>query len=504
MEVLAVCLVIAWFVRAAAEDGIAAVRSTESPRITRQRARLEMARTAGVPTIGQAAAARIAIVIAPSPVGPRRHPALEYARTRWEDAWDELLESHHAEMRRRAQERRDRQAREAERRIREKERSEQPYDDTVDAEIVDPPQCPTCHRAEVDTDGDQCPACRWGAPGRTPPPEPEPEPAPRPAPRADHDPQPDPITVTHDSNRYKLPLGPPGGPCGLGCERLRPTDRCVRCNPGLEPQPDPEPESTPWRWRCGCGADVPSGSRCPNGPHDPDEDANGARPDELCVTPECGRAAESPDGRCYECDHGVRWMCPQCSVSRQRAYSADRLCSRCARDNAAGGPPFTCPQCQANPVAHAEYLCGPCVADPGRRPETPEPTPGPASTTQPSTDSGPAAHQEGTPDMSQTVIDGDVHDPFGAHTHAIACATWVTDIGEHAEVCANNLAAMGVGAVAVGEIRGMQDDAATFLAAAEGAAGVFRQHQASANAIAENDDLQHTADDTYLDRSRGA
>lgn len=155
MEVLALCFVGVWLLRIAVEDVIAAARGTTSPRVARKRARLEMAQATGVPTVGQAAAARIATVIAPSPTQapPRRRVALEYLRTRWEDAWDELLESHHEEMRRRAQERRDRQAREAERLRREREEAAEPYDDIIDAEVVDsepivPEACP-CGSAAV-------------------------------------------------------------------------------------------------------------------------------------------------------------------------------------------------------------------------------------------------------------------------------------------------------------------------------------------------------------------
>lgn len=379
MEVLALCLVVAWFVRVAFEDGIAAVRGTTSPRIARQRARLEMARNSGVPTVGQAAAARIASVIAPSPVGQRRrHPALEYLRTRWEDAWDELLESHHEEMRRRAQARRERQAREAERRRREREGSAEPYDDIIDAEVVDEPEVCSCGAAAV-ADG-LCVDCL------NPP-----------------NPVCDSCGCRHMEGR--CPTGwreTTGGAERSGdsayyrrWEQPHPGDGTLRTTVTSWGQDDGTRRwiviETWWQWLGSDPADVRFEA----------EDVTFSERD-------------GPSGEPWPTAEDVRRTVddiqqPADPAGTPFAVVLDAsLCPGGCGTWVVGGMCVECEHRRALPAAETPE------PDQGPGQHDPEPDPGPASTTQHGTDSGPAAHHGGTPMTQTTYINPDILDATGA------------------------------------------------------------------------------------------
>ena len=101
-----------------------------------------------------------------------------------------------------------------------------------------------------------------------------------------------------------------------------------------------------------------------------------------------------------------------------------------------------------------------------------------------------------------TVIDGDVNDPTGALAHARGCIDFVQQLIGQADVCAANLEGLGVGAQAVGEIRGLGEDAAAFLTAAEQACTEFERHAATQADLAANTDLAGTTAGTYLDGAR--
>lgn len=391
MEVIAVCLVIGWFLRAAFEDGVAAVRNTESPRIARKRARQEMARNSGFPPVGQAAAARIASVIAPSPGTPRRHPALEYLRTRWEDAWDELLESHHEEMRRRAQERRERQARDAERRRRESERSAEPYDDAIiDAEIVDPDpvvqpdpdeqECPgqtttgwreTTSGAErtggdfdEDQDGDAY-YRRWE----------------QPHPRGDGTLR---TTITSwaqdDSTRRWIVTVTEWEWLGDDPSDVRFEDE--NRSDGYEDGPSGEPWPTP--------EDVRRTVDDIRQPADPDETPLADVLDASLCAGGCGTWV-------------VGGMCVECENRRTRLSTPET------------------PEPESGAGQH-----------------DPEPDQGPASTTRDSTDSGSAAHQEGTPVPQTTYINPDILDATGALRCAEGAAAFTVAVRRQMEKLAAN------------------------------------------------------------------
>lgn len=360
MEVVVVCFVGVWLLRIAAEDIIAAVRGTTSPRITRKRARQEMAQASGIPTVGQAAAARIATVIAPSPTQapPRRHPAWEYLRTRWEDAWDELLESHHEEMRRRAQQRQERQeraaareAREAERLRREREEAPETYDDDIiDAEVVEQEPCP-----------DQ-PAAGWQETTGG-------------AERADfrgHEDQ--------DGDAYYRRWVQPH-PSGDGS--LRTTVASWAQDDGTRRW---IVTLTVWDWI-------------------------GDDPDDLRFAGENAHVSDrdGPAGEPWPTAEDVRRNVediqqPAAPAETPLADVLDAsLCPGGCGTWVVGGLCATCENRRALPPA----------------PETPEPEQGPASTTQQDTDSGSAAHQEGTTTMPGTAyINPDIVDATGA----LACA----------------------------------------------------------------------------------
>ncbi|MHA6631863.1 hypothetical protein ACU61A_41075 [Pseudonocardia sichuanensis] len=441
MEVLAVCLVLGWFVRAAIEDILAEVRGRESPRVARQRARQEMARTSGVPTIGQAATARIATLLAPRPAGhlpQRRHPALEYLRTRWEDAWDELLESHNEEMRRRAEARRDRKAQEAERKRREREGAGGgPYDDDIiDADIVEdepPARCAVC-RLSTDEVGPldefgECPACQ---------------------------------AYVRDNLAAQ--------------ERLADLD---------DEQIDRLNEPAGWRETTG-GAERTGGDFH----EDQDGDAYYRRweqphpsGDGTLRTTVTSWAQDDGTRRWIVTDTEWDWIGDNPSDLRFEAYDQ----SYSAEDGPSGQPWPTAEdvrstvddiQQPADPTdtPFADVLdatpcaggCGTWVVDgmciecENRRalppaPETPEPDQGPASTTQDSTDSGPAAHQEGTPVPQTTVINPDILDATGALRCAEGSTAFTGAVRRQMEKLAANAQAGLRGDVpAVQEIRAFE------------------------------------------------
>lgn len=401
LEALAVCCVVVWLVRIAVEDGVAAVRGTTPARILRKRAREDAAKAAGVPTVGQAVVGRIASVLAPSPVGQRRRrPALEYVRTRWEDAWDELLESHHEEMRRRAQARRDRQARDAERLRREREDAADPYDDIIDAEVVD-----------------------------------------------------DPI-VQPDPAEGKCPCGSAAVADGLCAECLNPPNPvCSRCSyRHMEGGPCPGQPTTGWRETTG-GAE-----RAGGGFHE-DQDGDAFYRRWVQPHPRGDGSLRTTVTSWAQGDGTRRWIVTVTewdwigdSPSDRRFEGEDVSASD--RDGPAGEPWPTaedvrrtvddiqppaapaetpladvldatvCPGCGVWSVG--EGMCAECA---DRRalpptPETPEPAgsgqhdpapeQGPASTTQDSTDSGSAAHHGGTPMPETTYINPNIVDATGA------------------------------------------------------------------------------------------
>ena len=176
IEVVIFIFVVGWFARVVAEDAYAAIKGITSPRITRQKDRYELAQQANQLTIRQAASARIAHVLTPrpgaTPLLHRHHPALEYMRARWNDAWTELLYSHNEEVAKRAAIRQRRKARdekwrqneqqqqEARRRARAQREADRD-DDVHVAELVEDnaltrPQC-SC-KAPAVYDG-LCPDC---------------------------------------------------------------------------------------------------------------------------------------------------------------------------------------------------------------------------------------------------------------------------------------------------------------------------------------------------------
>jgi hypothetical protein len=155
-----------------------------------------------------------------------------------------------------------------------------------------------------------------------------------------------------------------------------------------------------------------------------------------CATPGCSEPAACPEGLCYACDHGA-YPCLQC---RQRARTnVEGLCSWCVADNAAGGPPFTCSQCESAPVRRAVLLCADCVRDASRKPgdpptETPEPAP------------APDAHQEGpTPVTAPAFISSEVGSPREAVEWCDANQDVNDAAAEAISVAIENLRSRGIG-----------------------------------------------------------
>jgi hypothetical protein len=237
-----------------------------------------------------------------------------------------------------------------------------------------------------------------------------------------------------------------------------------------------------------------------------------------CKTAGCDRDADCPEGLCYSCDHGYR-PCAQCH-ERARGVDAEQLCRWCVADNAVGGPPFTCAQCETAPVRRASFICRDCVSDASRKPgdpppESPEPAPTPDSTTEGTSpvsqthiNGAPAGDIDGyarvgsttrgTPVTDPLTIDGDGNDPTGALRFSLATDQFCLSVSGQYETLANCAEQGGAGPNIHGEIRNLS--AAFAAAAADGAAlaDIFKTHVTKQNALGHNPDL-HDAIRGYLD-----
>lgn len=304
-------------------------------------------------------------------------------------------------------------------------------------------------------------------------------------------------------------------------------------DPGPVPVVEPEPEF--WCSQCGAEEVDDGGDLCPSCVADAEAPGETDAPPPVPGPPPAPEPPANPTGqsshRCYACERNPDGPCPACGEFQDQADDlADGLppgSAPCpepapgpdpeipaptgAGDTTPGGEPMktqhgipTVPwhNCHGLP-GHPPVIdtpgvpCTHCEFDD----EVDTPTSAPAAT---------PSHSTTTPggdpvsQSTDTVINGDVHDPFGAGAFVASAATFITDLGQQAEVCANNMAALGLGANAVAEIRGMQDDAAPFLGTADSAGAKFREHQMAADNIAADEDTSGTVKDTYLDRGRGA
>ena len=452
------------------------------------------------PTVGQALAARLAQRIADQrggePKPPREPDALYRMASNW---WMDVVD--------------DADRRHAERRMArlnaERRRDglpvidvEEPAEaDIVDGEVVEEVHwCAACRRHEVPQDGWRCPDCaRSGYGEQTPPVDPPDDGA---SEDIEH-----PHCIRHDMSwrgNGGCPACAPatsGRHCSTCTERLDPSEAGPKCAFCLIPDLTPPPlrrcstcECNLYDWEPGpdCqGCEV--GIQVPTDP-DPgtpvwDEDNPGP-----CQSVGCGETADCPQGLCIACDHGRR-PCRQCP-NRGRLDDAGR-CFRCAADHAAGGPPFTCPQCHATPVEHATHLCGPCVGDPSRgpdqaaAPETSEPTPGPDTTTG------------GTPTMTQAnVIDGDINDPTGAKRFTDANAATLRAIADQCELMIARSRGGKLGNDAVRELELIRADILACVGTIDQATAEFAKHVVLQANIGAHDDLGKTVQGTYADAAR--
>jgi hypothetical protein len=564
------CLATAWVIRNLAEDGYAAVRGRTSPRIARRQAAYELAQkhaaTTGTPTVGQAVTGRIADRIAnPRPPGPFRR----YLSGLWEDSWEDAQERHEQRRERRAEQRRKQEERREQEEREQEEREASGRPDPDDALRTRQCRGPGCDVLVVEP-LEWCAGCRAAAW------------------RAD-EPEPDPRRRCTKCRRLALDAGPldevgecpdcqadtrddfadqerladlddeqvdrlnnrPPGTCRVCLASIVATDISGRCESCARGNFGHAHYCT-----AGCGQPVATAgvqcAGCEKGRARPASETPEPQPDSVqdvsawdpanpgpCVTPDCGKAAECAAGLCYDCDHGVRWMCQRCGHRRQAAHDPNRLCWMCRHELVTGAP--LPPVSQPKPAERLilgqwarerdereaaglpVYDCsgpgypgsGYCLKQVHQRGQMcpdcalSEVDHGPAGETTPTrnTDddseptSAPGTTRKDIPVSSPAEINGDVASPLTALAFATNCLDLNTAIMNELDAMANNLECEGVGPACVQIVRDAWAAGEQFATAAANAVNEYARHVATQAEIAGDAELRDTVRGTYLDGS---